>query len=100
MRDFNFHHYVKDKDGNIEMEIFANGNKFTVHFPRYEGANNNRFRFNTCFAEMRDYQVGMLIFAYSEQEFYRFQDCYEKARKKQIPDWMAQFQQDPIENIK
>lgn len=96
MSGFNFHHYVKDKDGNIEMEIFATDSKFTVHFPRYEGIENKNFHSNSCFAEMRDYQVEMLIFAYSEQEFYRFQDCYEKARKKQIPEWMTQYQQEPI----
>lgn len=100
MSDFNFHHYVKDKDGNIEMEIFESDNKFSIHFPRYEGIESKYFRSNSCFAEMRDYQVGMLIFAYDEREFYRFLECYEKVKKKQIPEWISRYQQEPIKNIK
>lgn len=72
-----FHFYVKDKDGNIEMEICYCGGIFTAHYPRYE-FQPTRLRDKTCFAEMLGYQVGMLIFAYSESEFKRFEKEFEE----------------------
>ena len=78
MRNIRFHFYVKDKDGHIEMEIYYfDSGKFLVHYPRYENQSRS-LRANSCFAEMKGYQVGMLILAYSESEFVRFMEEFEE----------------------
>lgn len=79
-----FHHYVKDKDGNIEMEIFFDGSKFKVHFPRYEGIPTLLKAACQTLAELRDYQVGMLIFAYSQEEFDRFEKAFKEWRRRNV----------------
>lgn len=77
-----FRFYVKGQDGNIEMEIgYWKYGEFTVHYPRYENS-APKFRANTCFARMNSYQVAMLIFAYSESEYFRFVEEMEKFYKE------------------
>lgn len=77
-----FRFYVKDQDGNIEMEIgYWKYGEFTVHYPRYENS-APKFRAGTCFARMNSYQVAMLIFAYSESEYFRFVEEIEKFYKE------------------
>lgn len=77
-----FRFYVKDQNGNIEMQVNQCGiGKFTVHYPRYE-CYATRYRANTCFARMSSYQVAMLIFAYSESEYFRFVEEMEKFYKE------------------
>lgn len=77
-----FRFYVKDQNGNIEMQVeqYETG-KFTVYHPRYEYF-ATKFRANTCFARMNSYQVAMLIFAYSESEYFRFVEEMEKFYKE------------------
>lgn len=76
MKDKTFHHYVKDEKGNIEMELWYKNGKWKVHYPRYEFFPTH-LRTN-CFAEFLTYQVAMLIFAYSKDEFERFEKEFEE----------------------
>ncbi len=76
-----FHHYVKDKDGNIEMEIFYQPNRhmrWGVHYPRFEAEPIRWIHTNTCFTEFMTHQVCMLVFAYGEDEFHGFVESFEK----------------------
>lgn len=77
-----FNHYVKDKDGHIEMEIFYDGKKINVHYPRYEILPTKLRGKCQTFAEMRDYQVGMLIFAYNRSEFEQFEKEFYEWRER------------------
>lgn len=89
-----FHYYIHDKDGRIEMEMFKEfGKPFSVHFPRYESYPTRLRTFCQTFSEMRNYQVGMLIFAYNEEEFRKFEKAYEEwyknhPRRKLIEEYM------------
>lgn len=68
-------YHVKDKNGNIEMELSCiDGSTVTVHYPKYEMYNNNSElpRQSTCFAKYNSEQIGMLIFAYSKEEYDEF----------------------------
>ncbi len=74
-----FRFYAKDKNGEIGIEIVHSGcaKKFLVHYPEYEGA-ETVFRTRSCFAEMNDYQVAMLLFAYNPEEMKRFEEELRK----------------------
>lgn len=77
-----FHHYVKDKNGHIEMELFYNKNgKWSVNYPHYE-MHETHLRSGSCFTEFYTYQVAMLIFAYDESEFKRFEHEFKEFQKK------------------
>ena len=74
-----FHHFVCDKDGNIEMDIWyepdARPYKFSVHYPRFEccGA---KLRDCTCFQGFTWEQIGMLVYAYSAEEYWKFEKAF------------------------
>ncbi len=83
-RKIKFRHHVRDKDGHIEMELFYNENsKWSVHYPHYE-MSETHLRSNTCFTEFYTYQVAMLIFAYSEDEFKRFERGFRDFQRKKV----------------
>lgn len=77
-----FHHYIKDKDGNIEMELWYGNGKWAVHYPRYESQETS-LRANTCFAEFFTYQVAMLIFTYDKDEFLKFEKEFVRFLKNE-----------------
>lgn len=74
-----FHHFVYDKDGHVEMEIFYNSDarpyKFSVHYPRFE-CSGAKLRDCTCFQGFTREQIGMLIYAYSEEEYWKFEKAF------------------------
>ena len=74
-----FHHFVCDKDGNIEMKIFYNPDarphKFAVHYPRFE-ISGAKLRDCTCFQGFTREQIGMVVFAYSEEEYWKFEKAF------------------------
>lgn len=74
-----FHHYVCDKDGNREMEIWYNPDakpyKFSVHYPRFENS-GARLRDCTCFQGFTREQIGMLVYAYSAEEYWKFEKTF------------------------
>ena len=69
-----FHHYVCDKNGHIEMEIWFNPKnyEFSVHYPRFE-CSSARMGEATSFQKFGMAQLGMMIFAYSEEEYMRLE---------------------------
>lgn len=83
MKDFRFHHFVKDKNGYIEMELWYADGKWGVHYPQYEGQETS-LRRPTCFAEFRTDQVAMLIFAYDKDEFLRFEKEFLAASREWV----------------
>ena len=48
-----------------------------MHYPEFEGT-ETAFRTRSCFAEMNDYQVAMLLFAYNPEELNRFEKEFIK----------------------
>ena len=74
-----FHHDVYDKDGHKEMEIWYNPDakpyKFSAHYPRFE-TSGAKLRDCTCFQGFTREQIGMLIFAYSEEEYWKFEKAF------------------------
>ena len=72
-----FHHYVCDKDGNIEMEIWFNPEnyEFSVHYPRFE-CSSARMGEATSFQKFRMAQIAMMIFAYSAEEYWKFEKAF------------------------
>lgn len=70
MNERKFHHYVKDKTGHVEMEIFSeDGETFELHFPRYEAIASYPFRM-----EFKRILVEMILFAYDEDEYKKFNE--------------------------
>ena len=70
MNERRFHHYVKDKTGHVEMEIFSEDWEiFKLHFPRYEAIVLYPFRM-----ELKRIMVEMLLFAYDEGEYKKFKE--------------------------
>ncbi len=73
-----FRFCAKDKNGENGIEIVYSGSgKFLVHYPEFESS-ETRFRFKNCFAEMKNYQVAMLLFAYNPEELNRFEKEFMK----------------------
>ena len=74
-----FNHFVCDKDGNIEMKIFYNPDarpyKFFTHYHRFE-ASSAKLRDCTCFQGFTREQIGMLVYAYSEEEYWKFEKAF------------------------
>lgn len=76
-----FHFYVDIKNHH-EMEIFSDDGKiFDVNYPRYDILANKSGKYD-YFIEMEYNQIAMLIYAYSEQEFRRFEQAFEEWRKR------------------
>lgn len=70
-------YYVTDKDGNIEMEIFLKEyGAFTVHYPRFE-QQREILHSTSCFIRVSGEQLGMLLFAYSQDEYLKFCEFYQ-----------------------
>ena len=70
MNERKFHHYVKDKTGYVEMEIFSeDGEIFKFRFPRYEATAPYPFRM-----ELKRIMVEMILFAYDEGEYKKFKE--------------------------
>ncbi len=72
-----FHHYVCDKDGNREMEIWFNPKnyEFSVHYPRFE-CSRARMGEATSFQKFGMAQLAMMIFAYSIEEYWKFEKAF------------------------
>lgn len=74
-----FHHFVCDKDGNIEMDIWYEPDerpyKFSVHYPRFE-CSGAIMRTGTSFQGFTWEQIGMLVYAYSEEEYWKFEKAF------------------------
>lgn len=81
-----FHHFVCDKDGHKEMEIWYNPDarpyKFSVHYPRFENS-CAKLRDCTCFQRFTREQIGMLVYAYSEEEYWKFEKAFLEWIEKQ-----------------
>ncbi len=78
-----FRFYVKDQNGHIEMEIgYYKYDDFTVRFPRYVNGADTIVRPNRGYVIMSRQQLAMLIFAYSESEYFRFVEELEKFYKE------------------
>lgn len=79
IRSLRFHHDVYDKDGHKEMEILYNPDarphKFAVHYPRFE-ISGAKLRDCTCFQGFTREQIGMVVFAYSEEEYWKFEKAF------------------------
>lgn len=79
IRSLRFHHDVYDKDGHKEMEILYNPDarpyKFFAHYPRFENS-GARLRDCTCFQGFTREQIGMLVYAYSEEEYWKFEKAF------------------------
>ena len=71
-----FRHYVQNKDREIEMEVLYNPEErrfpFSVHYPRFENSTTKHGDSHYFQKFTRD-QIEMLIFAYSEEEFRKFE---------------------------
>lgn len=77
-----FRYYVHDRDGNIEMEIFYPAKMpgyVSVHYPRIEGfpISSPLLPDRSSFKVMRFADFGYMLFAYSEEEFIKF-DAFVK----------------------
>ena len=74
-----FHHFVRNKDGNNVMEIWYNPDakpyKFSVHYPRFE-CSSARMGEATSFQKFRMAQIAMMIFFYSEEEYWKFEKSF------------------------
>ena len=74
-----FFYDVCDKDGNIEMKVWyepdARPYKFFVHYPRFE-ISGEKLRDCTCFQRFTREQIGMLVYAYSEEEYWKFEKAF------------------------
>ena len=74
-----FHHFVCDKDGNIEMEIFyerdARPYSFSVLFPRFTNSNAKIRDCTRLYGFMWE-QIGVLVFAYSKEEYWKFEKAF------------------------
>lgn len=74
-----FHHFVCDKYGNIEMEIFyerdARPYSFSALFPRFTNSNAKIRDCAHLYGFMWE-QIGMLIYAYSEEEYWKFEKAF------------------------
>lgn len=86
-----FRHLVCDKDGQKEMEIWYNPDarpyKFSVHYPRFENS-GAKLRDCTCFQGFTREQIGMLVFAYSEEEYWKFEKVFWEWSRK--INWLEQ----------
>lgn len=73
-----FRYYVRDTEGNIEMEIFNSAKRpesyVTIHYPRLEAfpMSSPLLSGRTTFKEMRIADFGYMLFAYSRDEFVKF----------------------------
>lgn len=66
-KDEKLHHFIKDKFGHIEMEIFSEDMVwYRIHFPRFEFSTGNQPLW------MRLTDVFALLFAYNENEYKKF----------------------------
>lgn len=75
-----FHHYVDIKEFR-EIEIYSeDGKTFDVNYPRYDIIGNEEKEVH--FVEMDYTQISMLIFAYSEEEFERFEKALAEWRDR------------------
>lgn len=83
-----FVYRVHDPDGNVEMEIFLSDRPccIKVHYPRTEGfpLSSPLLGDRSSFKEMRFTDFGYMLFAYSEDEFLKF-DAFLKERLKAEP---------------
>ena len=80
----NFHHYVRDKDGNIEMTIIKYGKedgRFGVRFDRFSNE-DTRYNVFRPFMKFCTWQLAMMLFAYDEEEFRKFEKAYAEWRNK------------------
>lgn len=72
-------YYVKDKHGNVEMEISCpDGNTFEVHYPQYETFPGNRFMRVGSYTKFNIRQLGMLLWAYGIEQWLDFDKYIEK----------------------
>lgn len=63
-----FYHCIFDEAGNKEIEIHKErGKLFTVHCHKL-----------SCFSDMNDYQIKMLIYEHSEKELEKFDKAYSE----------------------
>lgn len=87
-----FRFYAKERNGEIGIEIVHSGcaKKFLVHYPEFEGT-ETRFRARSNFAEMNDYQVAMLLFAYNPEELKRFEEQFRKFIRKNCDYHTTEF---------
>lgn len=70
-------YYVHDKNGNIEMEISSRNNGgFTIHYPQYEQQREILHSCN-CFMSVTSEQLGMILFAYDKDEYFKFCEFYK-----------------------
>ena len=86
-----FHHYVCNKDGYNVMEIFYNPDakpfRFFVHYHRFESS-GAKLRYCTCFQGFTSEQIGMAVFAYSEEEYWKFEKAFIDWIRKNSKRWI------------
>lgn len=86
--------YVRDENGYLEMEIAPSKREGTifVHFPKAEmfPEETPLLSVRSTFHEMRLYDFGYMLMAYSETEFRRFNEFY----KGVMEDGEAELQTD------
>ena len=84
-----FHHYVYNKDGHKEMEIWYNPDarpyKFAIHYPGFE-ISDAKLRDCTCFQRFTREQIGMLVYAYSAEEYWKFEKAFLEWRRNDKSD--------------
>lgn len=71
-------YYVRDKNGMIDMEIAEKDGIFTVHYPQYELNHNNVIFPYSCFTMVTRDVLGMILFAYSQEEYEKFCKWYKE----------------------
>ena len=72
-----FHHSVCNKDGNMEMYILYNPetDEFFVNYPSFK-CSGARLRMAKLFQEFTKEQIGMLVYAYSAEEYWKFEKAF------------------------
>ena len=70
-------YHILNKDGDVEMSISFEGHGwFTIHYPLYE-QQREILRSNSCFMNVSGEQLGMILFAYSKDEYLKFCEFYK-----------------------
>lgn len=74
-----FLHRICGKDWFTEMEIWYHPDeyKFSVHYPRFE-CSGARLRKATSFQKFTREQIGMLVYAYDEEEYWKFEKAFKE----------------------